>query len=255
MSNAVESAWSAAHWPGKPVFSSRAARTRVLLLCGLLAVVSGEGGCRLAAPSGPPPYRVVLSPGYHPMMYRRLLFLPVMGLEGDPVAATLISDALLAELQTVGPFEVVVPEPVVCDPCDPAGLAPLSEADIAELAERYRPDAIVFTTITSYMPYPPMELGLSIRVVSAWNRETLASIDTVRIAPQDIPFSNGDCTFAHPASDLLLADAAVAACSPRLFARSVAMQIAHALALDPLRPAAGTGRRANGNLFSFWTAP
>ena len=104
------------------------------------------------------------------------------------------------------------------------------------------PDALVFVTVTSYSPYPPLEIGLSVRVVNAADRQTLASLDTTRYAEQDIPFSNGDCVVAHPAEDLLTTDAAIAHSSPREFVRYVSMHVAHALALDPLPlPPTATG--------------
>jgi hypothetical protein len=194
----------------------------------------GGSGCVFNAMPAPPPYRVVLGPGYNPKVQHRLLFMPIVGLEGDPVATKLVTDALVNELRTVGPFEVVMAAPPLCPDCAPPPPPFPTEAELAALVARHRPDAFVFVTVASYSPYPPLELGLSVRVVSAIDRQTLASIDTVRYAAQDIPFSNGDCTFAHEADDLLLADAAIAGSSPRLFARHVAMHVAHALALDPL---------------------
>lgn len=201
----------------------------------------GTAGCMTVPLPGPPPYRVVLAPGYDPAVQHRLLLMPLVGL-GDPVAAEMITEVLFNELRTVGPFEVVMPEPKPCPACEPPPSPYPTEAELAELVAQYQPDAFVFVTVTSYSPYPPLELGLAVRVVGAFDRQTLASIDTTRLAVQDIPFSNGDCTFAHDADDLLLADAAVAGSSPRQFARHVSLHVAHALALDPLPvPPSGSG--------------
>lgn len=196
------------------------------------------GGCVMLPPTpAPHPYRVELAPGYDPLMCRRLLFLPVAGLEQDPVAATIVSDALISELQTVGPFEVLLPDPVPCPECGPPGVRPPNEAEIAEMAQRYQADALVYTTVSRYNPYPPLQLGLSIEIVDVAGTQTLARIDTLRFADEDIPFSNGDCTLENPADEVILTGARVATCSPRYFAQHVAAQIAHALALTPVRPA------------------
>jgi hypothetical protein len=216
-------------------FRARGGRLSRVLLAAVLLGSGGAAGCAMLTPMpGPPPYHVALSPGYNPAVQRRLLVMPLVGLEGDPVAATMITDALLNELRTVGPFEVVFAAPAPCPMCAPPRPLYPAEEELATLVEHHRPDAFVFVTVTTYSPYPPQELGLSLRVVGAYDRQTLASIDTVRYAAQDVPFSNGDCTFAHPADDLLIADAAVAASSPRQFAQLVAKHIAHALAMDPL---------------------
>jgi hypothetical protein len=188
-----------------------------------------------------------LAPGYDPAACRRLLFLPVAGLEEDPVAATIVSDALISELQTVGPFEVLLPDPIPCPECGPPGFRPPTEAEVAEMAQHYQADAFVYTTVSRYNPYPPLQLGLSIEIVGVWNGQTLARIDTLRYADEDIPFSNGDCTLENPADEVILAGTRVATCSPRYFAQHVAAQIAHALALNPVRPASTKERWHN-----FW---
>lgn len=211
-----------------------------MLLLTLIGLGAPLTGCASAPLPGPPPYRVILGPGYDPAIHHRLLLMPPVGLEADPVAVSMIADILYNELRTVGPFEIVLAPPVICPACEPPPPPFPSEQQLAELAAVHRPDAFVFVTINSYSPYPPLELGLSVRVVSAADRQTLASIDTTRYAAQDIPFSNGDCSVAHPADDLLLTNAAAASSSPRQFVRHVAMHVAHALALDPL-PIPSTG--------------
>jgi hypothetical protein len=218
---------------------------------GLLFVLCSAclaSGCVVLPPTpAPHPYRVELTPGYDPVMCRRLLFLPVAGLEQDPVAATIVSDALISELQTVGPFEVLLPDPVPCPECAPPGFRAPNEAEVAEMAQRYQADALVFTTVSRYNPYPPLQLGLSIEIVGVSSNQTLARIDTLRFADEDIPFSNGDCTLENPADEVILAGARVATCSPRYFSQHVAAQIAHALALNPVRPAPFRQR-----WFTFW---
>lgn len=215
-------------------------RAWLLLLAGLGAGLAP--GCFTLPLPGPPPYRVVLGPGYDPVIHHRLLLMPIAGLDADPVAAEMITGALYNELRTVGPFEVVMAPARLCPACEPPPPPFPSDEELSALIAAHRPDALVFVTIASYSPYPPLELGISVRVVSALDRQTLASIDTTRYAAQDIPFSNGDCAVAHPADDLLLASAASASSSPRQFVRYVSMHIAHALALDPLPlPTTGSG--------------
>ena len=206
-------------------------------------------GCVLPPTPAPRPYRVELAPGYDPTACRRLLFLPVAGLDADPVAATIVNDAFISELQTVGPFEVLLPEPIPCPECGPPGVRPPTEEELMEMARRMQVDAFVMTTVTTYNPYPPLQLGLTIELVSVWDRTTLARIDTLRYADEDIPFSNGDCVVGNPADEVILASASVATCSPRYFSQHVAAQIAHALALTPIRPAPGRERWSN-----FWRA-
>jgi len=210
----------------------RASLASLLLIAG--AVMCVAPGCITAPLPGPPPYRVVLGAGYDPTIQHRLLLMPIVGLEADPVATEMITAALFNELRTVGPFNIVLAPATPCPACEPPPPLQPTEEQLAALIAQHRPDALVFVTVSSYSPYPPLELGLSVRVVSAIDRQTLASIDTTRYAAQDIPFSNGDCVVAHPADDLLLADAAVAASSPRQFVRYVSMHVAHALALNPL---------------------
>lgn len=227
-----------------------AAARELKSLSGMLAAAAMTvllAGCVLPPTPAPRPYRVELSPGYDPTTCRRLLFLPVTGLESDPVAATIVSDALLSELQTVGPFDVLLPPPVPCPECGPPGVRPPTEDELLEIARQMQADAFVYTTVSTYNPYPPLQLGLSIEVVSVWDRTTLARIDTLRYADEDIPFSNGDCVVGNPADEVILASASVATCSPRYFSQHVAAQIAHALALTPIRPAPGRERWAN-----FW---
>lgn len=214
---------------------------------GSLLLIAGLGvslacGCITMPLPGPPPYKVILGAGYEPTIHHRLLLMPIAGLDADPVACAMVSNQIYNELRTVGPFEVIKAPPVPHPVCEP-GPPPLpSEEQIAELVSIHHPDALVFVTVTSYSPYPPLEIGLSVRVVSAADRQTLASLDTTRYAEQDIPFSNGDCVVAHPAEDLLTTDAAIAHSSPREFVRYVSMHVAHALALDPLPlPPTATG--------------
>jgi hypothetical protein len=227
--------------------AARERRTRLGLLA-MLSMACLASGCVVLPPTpAPHPYRVELAPGYDPVMCRRLLFLPVVGLEQDPVAATIVSDALISELQTVGPFEVLLPDPIPCPECAPPGFRPPNEAEVAEMAQRYQADALVFTTVSRYNPYPPLQLGLSIEIVGVSSNQTLARIDTLRFADEDIPFSNGDCTLESPADEVILAGARVATCSPRYFSQHVAAQIAHALALNPVRPAPFKQR-----WFTFW---
>lgn len=219
----------------QPRSAERRRRSMRLLLAALVLGCAGGSGCAMITPMpGPPPYHVVMSPQYDPALQHRLLVMPIVGLEGDPVAATMITDALLNELRTVGPFEVLFVNPGPRPACEPPPPLYPAETELATLIDQHQPDALVFVTVTTYSPYPPQELGLSLRVVGAYDRQTLVSIDTVRYAAQDVPFSNGDCTFGHPADDLLIADAAVAGSSPRQFAQLVSKHIAHALALDPL---------------------
>ena len=208
--------------------------SRVLLTAALLSCAGGSGCAMITPMPGPPPYHVILSPEFDPAVQHRLLVMPVVGLESDPVAATMITDALLNELRTVGPFEVLFAAPAPGLACEPPPPPYPSESELATLIEQHQPDAFVFLTVTTYSPYPPQELGLSLRVVGAYDRQTLASIDTVRYAAQDVPFSNGDCPIGHPADDLLIADAAFAGSSPRQFAQLVTKHVAHALAMDPL---------------------
>lgn len=212
----------------------------LLLLAGL--GISMASGCITMPLPGPPPYKVILGAGYDPVIHHRLLLMPLAGVDADPVAEAMITNALYNELRTVGPFEVIKASPVPCPACEPVPPPLPNEEQIAQLISMHRPDALVFVTVTSYSPYPPLEIGLSVRVVGAIDRQTLASIDTTRYAAQDVPFSNGDCAVAHPADDLLLTNAAIAHSSPRQFVRYVSMHVAHALALDPLPlPPTATG--------------
>lgn len=213
--------------------SGRIRRTARLLLVAACLGSPMNSGCMTVPLAGPPPYRVVLGPGYDPAVHHRLLLLPIVGLD-DPVATGMITEVLFNELRTVGPFEIVLAEPKPCTACEPPPSPYPTEEELAQLAGLHRPDAFLFVTVTSYSPYPPLELGLSIRVVSAAERRTLASIDTTRYAAQDVPFSNGDCAFAHDADDTIVANANLASSSPREFVRLVSMHVAHALALDPL---------------------
>ncbi|MFO1093782.1 MAG: hypothetical protein U0992_10795 [Planctomycetaceae bacterium] len=212
--------------------SGRIRRTARLLLVAACLGSPMNSGCMTVPLAGPPPYRVVLGPGYDPAVHHRLLLLPIVGLD-DPVATGMITEVLFNELRTVGPFEIVLAEPKPCTACEPPPSPYPTEEELAQLAGLHRPDAFLFVTVTSYSPYPPLELGLSIRVVSAAERRTLASIDTTRYAAQDVPFSNGDCAFArrrrHDRGERESRQQ-----QPAEFVRLVSMHVAHVLALDPL---------------------
>lgn len=230
--------------PGRdPGPGGRPPRRAAFSLPCLLTLAIALCGCLHRRAPAPSPYRVSRAPWYMPAAYPRVVVLPVDGLEDDPVAAAIVTDALLAELQDVGPFELVPPEPIEFARGVPHPSPALPVPDqLADLAARHRADAVLFTTVTSYEPYSPMRLGLSVRLVSVQDGATLVGIDTVRIASIDVPPDSAACSGFGPHDDIWHAEAALAGCSPRYFARYVAHQVAEALAVEAvLPPATGSG--------------
>lgn len=90
---------------------------------------------------------------------------------------------------------------------------------LAQLRQRYSPDAFLFTDITSYRPYRPMAIGVRARLLEASTLRELWAVDTTLDAAhrevQDAAVSNGSSSGPH--AGLVLQ-------SPRAFATFVAQQ-------------------------------
>lgn len=201
----------------------------------LILLTALAGGCALLCP--PPPAPPPISRDYHAAGFDwsavgRMLILPLANETAYYPAAEEFRDALAAELQALGRFEVVRA------PCDAPGClvqdvrlgGRFNEAALIELARVFRAEVIVLGTITQYSPYPPPRLGLSVQAVSPFDAVVVASADGLWDAA-----SKGTADLAQafhreglrPRQAWMTSELTLD--SPRFFQRFVGGQVARAL--------------------------
>jgi hypothetical protein len=187
-------------------------RTLITVL-GLLAL-GFAGGCAVASSMIDP---VVIGPFFEPKNFsgvprlpatlRRVVLLPVAGTPNVTVETLASFDpVMVAELQHVARFEVVVADPSALERlCDHQRLLSsdtLPGQFLPQLSREYGADAVMFVDVTAVSTYQPLVLGL---------RAKLASTDGTILWAFDTLFAAGDPSVAnaarrhdrqrHPASD------------------------------------------------------
>ena len=127
-----------------------------------------------------------------PTTLRRVVLLPVASTPGVPVEALVSFDqVMLAELQRMSRFEVVVADPAALERlCDrqrvlsadvlPPGFFPL-------VSREYAADALMFVDVTAFSAYQPLVLGLRAKLASPdgnilWAFDTLFAASEPAVA-------------------------------------------------------------------------
>ncbi len=202
-----------------------------------LAAMLLAGAVLLPGCKHPPARDDVTYSQYHAARFdwgavNRVLLLPLVNETAYPRATEEVRQALAAELQQLGRFEVV--------PAPPDVQARLShqvrdrgafnEAVLIQLARQYRVEAVVLGTLTQYSPYAPPRLGLSLQVVSPGDAVVVASIDGLWDTTQT-PVVNRVRAFYHQRPHVRDPSAAadLALESPYLFDRFVCFEAANVL--------------------------
>jgi hypothetical protein len=165
-------------------------------------ILSLTGGCEVARTLTDP---VLIGPFFEvknftgvarlPATLRRVVLLPVAGVPGVPVETLASFDpVMLAELQRVARFEVVVADPAALERlCDHQRLLSsdtLPAQFLALVCREYGADAVMFVDVTASSAYQPLVLGL---------RAKLASTDGTMLWSFDTLFAAGEPPVANSA--------------------------------------------------------
>jgi hypothetical protein len=151
---------------------------RPLALLGLAAVL---GGCGLI-PSPPRklPVNHFLSDPRDFDTVRRVMVLPFHESYGVHANSPQVREAFVNELAKLGRFEVV-PLPDRAseheDINDSLTRGRLSTDALVTLSTRYQVDGVLIGSITSYRPYPPINLGLRLQLISLHSGRTVWAAD------------------------------------------------------------------------------
>lgn len=207
-------------------------RGSLVLFFALVFLAAGCALCGGRAPC-PPPFSIYHAPSFDPNALQRVLLMPLANESPFPCAADDIRDALAAELQCIGPFEVVV-APITPETCH-AKLVHLSgrfdEAAIAHLARTFKADAILVGAVTHFHPYPPPYIGLTVQLISPTSAVVIASVAGLWDGRDNHLAKEARVYYRKTNHPLLQPGQAseVGVTSPRLFQRLVCNQVAHAL--------------------------
>jgi hypothetical protein len=163
---------------------------------------------------------------------RRVVIVPLWNESPDPTAAQAIVEALCAELQSIGRFEVLVAPIEV--PSEWSRRVRVSghfdEMELFELAQSFHADAVLCGAVTHYHPYAPPRVGLSLRLISTAESVVIASVDglwdarDLAVAEEARAYYGHTMTMNHVISgqDVILT-------SPQLFQKYVCAQAARVM--------------------------
>jgi hypothetical protein len=209
----------------------------------MVALLAAGAGCALWQKlPAPPSCAAYHAPGFDVNSLCRVLLVPFANESCFPCAAEEIRNALAAELQCLGRFEVVVPPP--CPDLSPFQLVHaqghFDEELCIQAARLYKADAILTGAVTQYRPYPPPHIGLTLQLLRPAEGVVIASVDGLwdarhkELADATREYYREAHLFQPPLnSDLALA-------SPQLFQRFVCHDVVEALmqpiALPPVAP-------------------
>jgi len=159
----------------------------ILVLC--------TSACQMVRAPQPKPINSYWADARDVACVRRIMFLPIEPVPGVNAPLDRLRAAVLDELGKVQRFEIV-PLPDNTDEDETIYRAALHGGQpldaLVTLGKRYRVDAVVLGTVTSYRAYPPAHLGLRLQMLSlhsgrpVWAAEGLydaaeeATLDDVR---------------------------------------------------------------------------
>ena len=126
-----------------------------------------------------PSYSRYRLPGFDWKTVHRVLVLPPYNPSIHPRVASEIRQALAAELQQLGQFEVVSPPPDYPDNLSKYVHVNgrFDEAAMLALGQHFNADVIVHVAITQYMPYTRPRIGLVVQAISPAAAKVVASVD------------------------------------------------------------------------------
>jgi hypothetical protein len=195
----------------------------IAVIISLGALLVGCAGPNDAERQGSPQVQLTNSRGRPlPATTRRVLMLPlhIIQVSGEPQREL---DAIFeTELNKHLRFEVVR-----MSRSDLAGLIQREDIGATEkfpaaalevIRQRYAPDAILFTDITSYRPYRPMAIGVRARLLDARSMSELWAVDSTLDAAHEEVQRAATLGSAEGHAGLVLQ-------SPRAFAGFVAQQV------------------------------
>ena len=148
---------------------------RALIAIALTALGSASCGFVSNAPRQLPVNHFVADPRDFDTV-RRVMVLPFDRSPGVNVSVDSVREAFLAELAKLQRFEVM---PLPTRAAEHAEIhesvqrGRLSTDALVALSERYQVDGVLIASVTSYRPYPPMNLGLRVQLVSLHSGRTV----------------------------------------------------------------------------------
>jgi hypothetical protein len=198
---------------------------KYLLLAGVLAI----SGCAT-------PYLADLGPRYQPSnvhsvevmpaKVRRIALLPLATHDERSAAATTdLAPVLETELRKSGMFEVIHISPRQLR--DWTGAAewrvdrPLPQNFFNRIADETGCDAVIFAALTSFRAYPPLAIGLELRLVTCPEQTTVWAVDEVLDAGAQ-PVVRAAHDYARAQTRTRDAEVGVILQSPRRFAQYAA---------------------------------
>jgi hypothetical protein len=109
----------------------------------------------------------------------RVVIVPVYNQSQYPTATFEIREALAAELQKLGRFEVVAPEPGYPDVLSRLihVNGQFDEAEMLAVGQEFSADVVIHVAITQYSPYTRPRLGLIVQAVAPQEAKVVASVD------------------------------------------------------------------------------
>lgn len=145
------------------------------------------------AKSGPffTPKNVTVNTPRLPATMRRVTVLPVHGLrEMTEDSITRVNESVVNQLNQTGRFEVVTLTPDNLRSLTGQATLGSTEALPADLLEKVKKtsgsDAVLFTDVTSYSPYPPLSIGLRMKLVDLATGSIVWAADNIFSASDPI---------------------------------------------------------------------
>jgi hypothetical protein len=202
-----------------------------------VAALLAVAGCTRAPellPS-PPTASWYRAPDFALNEVRRVIVLPMEHPPQDLVAADRVRQAMAAELQKTGRFEVLCP-PEDYFTCwrDDSLLRGIPTAELlADLARHFAVDGVVFSSLRDYDVYGLPRISVVVHLVCTYNGMTLASVDGQWDA-QDAAVASRAIAYAqHKQASHRLGDAQMILKTPSWYERFVATELAGLLFLPP----------------------
>jgi len=143
-----------------------------------LALALAAASCGTLTPDPGPLATSVLAPDFATYSLVRVGVPPLRAPDVDGANREALQAALVAELATVMPYELVpleVDDLVEVDAQDAFRRGRYDTRAVLEVARRYRLDALVLGTVTHHQPYPPQALGMEVELVAIETGATLWS--------------------------------------------------------------------------------
>lgn len=147
---------------------------------GAVLVLSIVGsGCKKEFVPEPPKMTSYATRDFEWDEVQRIVIMPIANRSSVPSAPEQVQQALAAELQRSGRFEVVVARNDSLDPKteDVFISGKFDEEELLRVKQRYQAQGVMFVQITQYTPYNPPQLGISVLLVSPAEAVVISAID------------------------------------------------------------------------------